>query len=53
MVGAVVSVGWVKSHEGGVSWKVFRNIAIAWVVTLPVASAVAALASWLLKSYVL
>lgn len=48
-VGAVVCVGWFKSHEGGVSWKMFRNIAIAWVVTLPVASAVSALAAYLLN----
>uniref|UniRef100_A0A915HRW2 Phosphate transporter n=1 Tax=Romanomermis culicivorax TaxID=13658 RepID=A0A915HRW2_ROMCU len=52
-VGAVVCVGWFKSNEGGVSWKTFRNIAIAWVVTLPVASAVAALAAYLLKIWIL
>lgn len=52
-VGAVVCVGWFKSHEGGVSWRIFRNIAIAWVVTLPVASAVAALAAYLLRECLL
>lgn len=47
-VGAVVCVGWIKSHEGGVSWKTFRNIAAAWVITLPVTCAVAAFTAWLL-----
>jgi len=51
-VGAVVSVGWMKSHKGGVSWKTFRNIAIAWIVTLPVAGAVSALVAFLLNRFV-
>jgi len=51
-VGAVVSVGWMKSHKDGVSWKTFRNIAIAWIVTLPVAGAVSALAAFLLNRFV-
>lgn len=46
-VGAIVAVGWFKSHEGGVSWKLFKNIVIAWLVTLPVASLVAALLTYL------
>lgn len=50
-VGAVVSVGWMKSHKGGVSWKTFRNIAIAWIVTLPVAGAVSALVAFLLNRF--
>lgn len=51
-VGAVVAVGWMKSHKGGVSWSTFRNIAIAWIVTLPVAGAVSALVAFLLERYV-
>jgi sodium-dependent phosphate transporter len=51
-VGAVVSVGWMKSHEGGVSWKTFRNIALAWIVTLPVAGAVSALVAFLLNHFI-
>jgi len=51
-VGAVVSVGWMKSHKDGVSWKTFRNIAIAWIVTLPVAGAVSALVAFLLNQFV-
>jgi len=50
-VGAVVSVGWMKSHKGGVSWKTFRNIAIAWIVTLPVAGAVSAFVAFLLNRF--
>lgn len=52
-VGAVVSVGWMKSHKGGVSWKTFRNIALAWIVTLPVAGAVSALIAFLLDHFVI
>jgi len=51
-VGAIVAVGWVKSHKGGVSWTTFRNIALAWVVTLPVAGAVSALIAYLLSTFV-
>ncbi|KHJ48552.1 phosphate transporter family protein [Trichuris suis] len=47
-VGAVVCVGWMRTSGGGVSWKTFRNIAIAWLITLPVSGSIAAFASWLL-----
>uniref|UniRef100_A0A5S6QF02 Phosphate transporter n=1 Tax=Trichuris muris TaxID=70415 RepID=A0A5S6QF02_TRIMR len=49
-VGAVVCVGWMRTSGGGVSWKTFRNIAIAWLITLPVSGSIAAFASWLLIS---
>uniref|UniRef100_A0A915A2X1 Phosphate transporter n=1 Tax=Parascaris univalens TaxID=6257 RepID=A0A915A2X1_PARUN len=35
LVGSVVAVGVVKSRRG-VDWRVFTNIALSWVVTLPV-----------------
>jgi phosphate/sulfate permease len=40
-VGSVVSVGVIKSGRG-VDWKLFRNIAFSWVVTLPVSGLIAA-----------
>ncbi|XP_021356164.1 sodium-dependent phosphate transporter 1-B-like isoform X2 [Mizuhopecten yessoensis] len=42
-IGSVVFVGRVRSKEN-VDWKLFRNIIIAWVVTLPVSGAISALA---------
>ncbi|KAK3088437.1 hypothetical protein FSP39_019177 [Pinctada imbricata] len=42
-VGSVVCVGRVRSKEN-VDWKLFRNIVFAWVLTLPVAGCVSALA---------
>ncbi|KRZ37311.1 Sodium-dependent phosphate transporter 2 [Trichinella pseudospiralis] len=50
-VGAVVCVGWMRTSSAGVSWKTFGNIAIAWLVTLPVSGSIAALASFLLIRY--
>lgn len=40
-VGSVVCVGRVRSRES-VDWKLFRNIAIAWFVTLPVSGLLSA-----------
>ena len=40
-VGSVVCVGRVRSRDN-VDWKLFINIIIAWVVTLPAAGAVSA-----------
>ncbi|KAM7292424.1 sodium-dependent phosphate transporter 1-B isoform X1 [Ixodes scapularis] len=34
-VGSIVFVGWVRSRKG-VDWGLFRNIILAWVLTLPV-----------------
>ncbi|XP_068238590.1 sodium-dependent phosphate transporter 1-B isoform X2 [Palaemon carinicauda] len=42
-VGSVVFVGWVKSSRQGVDWKLFRNIVIAWVVTVPLTAGISAL----------
>ncbi len=44
---AVTGTG-LASQLGGVSWKVFRAIALAWVVTLPFCAAVAAVLYYLL-----
>ncbi|XP_043213504.1 sodium-dependent phosphate transporter 2-like isoform X2 [Amphibalanus amphitrite] len=41
-VGSVVFVGWARSTRAGVDWKVFRNIIIAWLVTVPFAAAASA-----------
>nr|XP_039262463.1 sodium-dependent phosphate transporter 2-like [Styela clava] len=41
-VGAVVAVGWVRSREA-VDWKIFRNIVLAWFVTVPVSGGLSAL----------
>nr|AAP92549.1 Ab1-188 [Rattus norvegicus] len=35
-VGSVVAVGWIRSRKA-VDWRLFRNIFIAWFVTVPVA----------------
>jgi len=40
-VGSIVFVGWFRSREG-VDWKLFRNIVIAWFVTLPIAGLLSA-----------
>nr|XP_045605669.1 sodium-dependent phosphate transporter 2-like isoform X4 [Procambarus clarkii]XP_045605670.1 sodium-dependent phosphate transporter 2-like isoform X4 [Procambarus clarkii]XP_045605672.1 sodium-dependent phosphate transporter 2-like isoform X4 [Procambarus clarkii] len=42
-VGSVVFVGWAKSSRQGVDWKLFRNIVIAWVVTVPLTAGISAL----------
>lgn len=34
-VGSIVFVGWVRSRKG-VDWSLFRNIILAWLLTLPV-----------------
>ncbi|XP_037081034.1 sodium-dependent phosphate transporter 1-like isoform X2 [Pollicipes pollicipes] len=41
-VGSVVFVGWARSTRAGVDWKVFRNIIIAWLVTVPFAAGASA-----------
>ncbi|VDN54478.1 unnamed protein product [Dracunculus medinensis] len=35
LVGSVVAVGSIRSNEG-VKWKIFRDVALSWVVTLPI-----------------
>uniref|UniRef100_A0AC35GUT1 Phosphate transporter n=1 Tax=Panagrolaimus sp. PS1159 TaxID=55785 RepID=A0AC35GUT1_9BILA len=48
LVGSVVSVGTVKSGEG-IDWKLFRNVALSWIVTLPVSGVISALIMLLMK----
>lgn len=47
LVGTVVAVGTVKAGKS-IDWSLFRNVALSWVVTLPVAGGFAALYMWLL-----
>ena len=47
-VGSVVFTGRVRSKES-VDWSLFRNIAIAWIVTVPITAALSALCQVLLK----
>lgn len=42
-VGSVVFVGWTKSTKEGVDWKLFRNIVLAWVGTVPLTAGISAL----------
>ncbi|VDK80560.1 unnamed protein product [Litomosoides sigmodontis] len=49
LVGSVVTVGVMKSHIGGVQWRIFRNIILSWVITLPASGIVAAGAMLLMK----
>uniref|UniRef100_A0A914WHD0 Phosphate transporter n=1 Tax=Plectus sambesii TaxID=2011161 RepID=A0A914WHD0_9BILA len=53
MVGAVLCVGIARSNPKGVSWKVFRNIVFAWLVTTPVAGLVSAGVAWVLAHFIL
>lgn len=41
-VGSVVCVGWISRGGGGVSWRLFRNIAFAWVITVPMTGCLSA-----------
>jgi inorganic phosphate transporter, PiT family len=45
---AVTGTG-LASHLGGVSWKVFRAIMLAWLVTLPFCAIVAAIIYYILN----
>jgi len=49
-VGAVVSVGWVRSRQA-VDWKIFRNIVLAWFVTVPISGGLAAIMFALLRAF--
>jgi phosphate/sulfate permease len=46
-------VGLARSNPKGVSWKTFRNILFAWLVTTPVAGLVSAGVAWLLVHFIL
>lgn len=48
-VGSVVFVGWAKSSRQGVDWGLFRNIVIAWVVTVPLTAGISALLMLILQ----
>jgi inorganic phosphate transporter, PiT family len=45
--GAIIGIG-AKSNESRLQWRTVREMLLAWVVTLPVAALVAALAFQLL-----
>lgn len=40
-VGSVVAVGWLRSKKS-VDWRLFRNIFIAWFVTVPISGLISA-----------
>jgi inorganic phosphate transporter, PiT family len=45
VAGAIAGVG-SQNRAAGVNWSIFGRVAIAWLVTMPVAALVAALAYW-------
>ena len=47
-VGSIFVLGMVRSRAS-VEWKVFRNIFLAWVVTLPITAGISALLMFLLQ----
>jgi len=47
-VGSVVMVGRLRSAEG-VNWKLFRHIAVAWILTVPITALCSAAAMALLQ----
>uniref|UniRef100_A0A3P8ZAF1 Phosphate transporter n=1 Tax=Esox lucius TaxID=8010 RepID=A0A3P8ZAF1_ESOLU len=49
-VGSVVAVGWIRSKKA-VDWRLFRNIFLAWFVTVPVAGLFSAAVMALLCSF--
>ncbi|XP_055872333.1 sodium-dependent phosphate transporter 1-B-like isoform X2 [Biomphalaria glabrata] len=51
-VGSIIFTGRVRSNEN-VDWSLFRNIFIAWVVTLPASGALSALMMFLLERFAL
>lgn len=40
-VGSVVAVGWMRSKKA-VDWRLFRNIFVAWFVTVPISGLISA-----------
>ncbi|NXP28700.1 S20A1 protein, partial [Scytalopus superciliaris] len=51
-VGSVVSVGWLRSRKA-VDWRLFRNIFMAWFVTVPISGLISAAIMALFKYAVL
>lgn len=47
-VGSVVMVGKARKSKQGVNWRLFGNISIAWVLTVPITALFSAFAMWLL-----
>ena len=50
-VGSVVAVGRVHKSRQGVNWRLFLNISIAWVATVPVTALFSASAMFLLEKF--
>ncbi|XP_066449230.1 sodium-dependent phosphate transporter 1 [Eleutherodactylus coqui] len=51
-VGSVVSVGWLRSKKS-VDWRLFRNIFLAWFVTVPISGLISAAIMALFKYAIL
>ncbi|XP_012284709.1 sodium-dependent phosphate transporter 1-B [Orussus abietinus] len=51
-VGSVVCVGWASRGGEGVSWRLFRNIAFAWLITVPVAGFLSAACMALFREFI-
>ncbi|XP_043940194.1 sodium-dependent phosphate transporter 1 [Protopterus annectens] len=51
-VGSVVSVGWLRSRKA-VDWRLFRNIFLAWFVTVPISGLISAAIMALFKHAIL
>lgn len=51
-VGSVVCVGWASYGGEEVSWKLFRNIAFAWLITVPMAGCLSAGCMAILKTVI-
>ena len=48
-IGAVVAVGMYAMGKDEVSWGLIGKIALSWVITLPIAGGIAALATFIFK----
>ena len=48
-IGSIVAVGIMESGLSSVRWRVFRNIVLAWVVTVPIAALASGLLLWALR----
>ncbi|XP_041089676.1 sodium-dependent phosphate transporter 1-like [Polyodon spathula] len=51
-VGSVVSIGWLRSKKA-VDWRLFRNIFLAWFVTVPISGLISAAIMALFKYVIL